>query len=153
MRLVGDVGMLKETAVTAALPLAANVLVLLGMVTVMMVVDWQLALIALLPLPALWFASIRAGKKIQTASRKQRKVEGEMAATAPRRCPRCAPSRPCRSRIAPPTAFRAPTAKACRAMCGPSGSRRGWNGWSICWSPAPSRWSCISALCRCCAVG
>ena len=82
MRLIGDVAMLKETAVTAALPLAANVLVLLGMVTVMMVVDWQLALIALLPLPALWFASIRAGKKIQTASRKQRKVEGEMAATA-----------------------------------------------------------------------
>ncbi|WP_111560112.1 ABC transporter ATP-binding protein [Paracoccus sediminilitoris] len=82
MRLIGDVAMLKETAVTAALPLTANVLVLLGMVTVMMVVDWQLALIALLPLPALWFASIRAGKKIQTASRKQRKVEGEMAATA-----------------------------------------------------------------------
>ncbi|WVJ73754.1 ABC transporter ATP-binding protein [Paracoccus marcusii] len=82
MRLIGDVAMLKETAVTAALPLAANVLVLLGMVAVMMVLDWQLALIALIPLPVLWFASIRAGKKIQAASRKQRKVEGQMAATA-----------------------------------------------------------------------
>ena len=79
MRLIGDVAMLKETAVTAGLPLAANVL---GMVAVMMVLDWQLALIALIPLPVLWFASIRAGKKIQAASRKQRKVEGQMAATA-----------------------------------------------------------------------
>ncbi|TJZ89871.1 ABC transporter ATP-binding protein [Paracoccus gahaiensis] len=82
MRLIGDVGMLKETAVTAALPLAANVLVLLGMIVVMLVLDWQLALIALLPLPVLWLCSIRAGKKIQTVSRKQRKVEGDMAATA-----------------------------------------------------------------------
>jgi ATP-binding cassette, subfamily B, bacterial len=35
MRLIGDVGMLKETAVTAALPLAANVLILVGMIAVM----------------------------------------------------------------------------------------------------------------------
>ncbi|WP_209428290.1 ABC transporter ATP-binding protein [Pararhodobacter sp. SW119] len=82
MRLIGDVGMLKETAVTAALPLAANVLVLVGMVVVMLVLDWQLALIALLPLPLLWLSSIRVGKKIQTISRKQRRIEGDMAATA-----------------------------------------------------------------------
>jgi ATP-binding cassette, subfamily B, bacterial len=82
MRLIGDVGMLKETAVTAALPLAANVLVLVGMVVVMLVLDWQLALIALLPLPLLWLSSIRIGKKIQTISRKQRRIEGDMAATA-----------------------------------------------------------------------
>ncbi len=82
MRLIGDVGMLKETAVTAALPLAANILVLVGMVVVMLVLDWQLALIALLPLPLLWLSSIRIGKKIQTISRKQRRIEGDMAATA-----------------------------------------------------------------------
>ena len=82
MRLIGDVGMLKETAVTAALPLAANVLVLVGMVSVMLVLDWQLALIALLPLPLLWLGSIRIGRKIQDVSRKQRRLEGDMAATA-----------------------------------------------------------------------
>jgi ATP-binding cassette, subfamily B, bacterial len=82
MRLIGDVGMLKETAVTAALPLAANVLVLAGMIAVMLVLDWQLALIALLPLPLLWLGSIRVGKKIQDVSRKQRRLEGDMAATA-----------------------------------------------------------------------
>jgi ATP-binding cassette subfamily B protein len=82
MRLIGDVGMLKETAVTAALPLAANILILLGMTAVMLVLDWQLALIALLPLPLLWLSSVRTSKRIQTISRSQRKREGDMAATA-----------------------------------------------------------------------
>jgi ATP-binding cassette, subfamily B, bacterial len=82
MRLIGDVGMLKETAVTAALPLAANVLVLVGMIAVMLALNWQLALIALLPMPLLWLSSVRIGRRIQEVSRKQRQREGEMAATA-----------------------------------------------------------------------
>ncbi len=81
MRLVSDVGMLKETAVTAALPLAANVLVLVGMLGVMLYLDWQLALMALSPLPILWLVSQRASRKIRTVSRTQRKREGELAAT------------------------------------------------------------------------
>ncbi|MGI3212337.1 ABC transporter ATP-binding protein [Roseovarius tibetensis] len=81
-RLISDVGMLKETMVTAALPLAANAMVLVGMVGVMLWLDWQLALIALVPLPLLWLGSVRTGKKIQDVSRKQRKLEGDMAATA-----------------------------------------------------------------------
>jgi len=81
-RLIGDVGMLKETMVTAALPLAANVLVLVGMVAVMLWLDWQLALIALVPLPLLWLGSVRVGRRIQDVSRKQRRLEGDMAATA-----------------------------------------------------------------------
>lgn len=82
MRLIGDVGMLKETAVTAALPLAANVLVLVGMIGVMLALNWQLALLALLPLPLLWLSTLRIGRRIQVVSRKQRKREGDMAATA-----------------------------------------------------------------------
>jgi ATP-binding cassette subfamily B protein len=81
-RLIGDVGMLKETMVTAALPLVANALVLVGMLGVMLWLDWQLALIAILPLPLLWLGSVHIGRKIQTVSRKQRKLEGDMAATA-----------------------------------------------------------------------
>jgi ATP-binding cassette, subfamily B, bacterial len=82
MRLIGDVGMLKETAVTAALPLAANLLILVGMVGVMLLLDWQLTLLALLPLPLLWLSSLKMGRAIQTISRTQRKREGDMAATA-----------------------------------------------------------------------
>lgn len=81
MRLVSDVGMLKETAVTAALPLAANLLVLTGMLTVMLVLDWQLALLALSPLPVLWLVSLKLTRRIREVSRTQRKREGELAAT------------------------------------------------------------------------
>jgi ATP-binding cassette subfamily B protein len=82
VRLISDVGMLKETAVTAAMPLAVNTLILVGMVGVMLWLDWQLALIALLPLPLLWLSSLRFGRKIQDVSRKTRATEGQMAATA-----------------------------------------------------------------------
>jgi ATP-binding cassette subfamily B protein len=74
--------MLKETAVTAAMPLAVNTLVLAGMVGVMLWLDWQLALIALLPLPLLWLSTLRIGRRIQGVSRETRQTEGEMAATA-----------------------------------------------------------------------
>ncbi|KIT16850.1 ABC transporter ATP-binding protein [Jannaschia aquimarina] len=82
VRLISDIGMLKEAAVTALMPLAVNVLVLAGMVAVMLWLDWQLALIALLPLPILYLASLRMGRRIQGISRKVRKTEGAMAATS-----------------------------------------------------------------------
>jgi len=82
VRLISDIGMLKETAVTALMPLAVNTLVLAGMVGIMLWVDWQLALIALAPLPLLWLSTVNFGRRIQTVSRKTRATEGEMAATA-----------------------------------------------------------------------
>lgn len=82
MRLIADVGMLKEATVTAALPLAANALVLVGMMAVMAWLDWRLALLAVLPLPLLWLATLRIGRRIQEVSRKQRMREGAMAASA-----------------------------------------------------------------------
>jgi ATP-binding cassette, subfamily B, bacterial len=82
MRLIGDVGMLKEVMVTAALPLAANLLILLGMAAVMLVLDWRLALIAFAPLPLLWLTTLRFGRRIREVSRVQRAREGAMAATA-----------------------------------------------------------------------
>ena len=82
LRLVGDVGMLKDTAVTAALPLIGNVLVLAGMIGVMLWLDWRLALVALIPLPLLWMATRHVSARIGQASRAQRKREGAIAATA-----------------------------------------------------------------------
>jgi ATP-binding cassette, subfamily B, bacterial len=82
LRVVSDVGMLKEAAVTAFLPMLANILVIAGMAGVMLWVNWQLALLAFLPLPLLWFATTRIGKRIQAVSKKQRQREGAMAATA-----------------------------------------------------------------------
>lgn len=82
LRVVGDVGMLKEAAVTAFLPMLANILVVAGMAAVMLWLNWQLALLAFLPLPLLWLATAKIGKQIGEVSRQQRKREGAMAATA-----------------------------------------------------------------------
>ncbi|MFV0493010.1 MAG: ABC transporter ATP-binding protein [Pseudorhodobacter sp.] len=82
MRLISDVGMLRETAVTALMPIAANLLVLAGMIGVMFWLDPLLALVALLPLPVLAVLSTHMGGRIRKVSREQRRREGVMAATA-----------------------------------------------------------------------
>jgi ATP-binding cassette, subfamily B, bacterial len=82
LRLTGDVGMLRDTLVTAALPLAANALIVTGMLAVMAWLDWRLALVALAPLPLLALGSRRVGRRIQEVSRVQRQREGAMAAVA-----------------------------------------------------------------------
>lgn len=80
MRIVGDIGMMREVAVTAMMPLAANILVLVGMGAVMLWLNWQLALLALMPLPLLALTTVRLGRRIQAVSRKQRGREGNIAA-------------------------------------------------------------------------
>lgn len=82
LRLLGDVGMLKETLVTAALPLVASVLVLVGMLGVMLALNWRLALVAMLPVPLLWLSGLTIRRRIREASRSQRHRESTMAASA-----------------------------------------------------------------------
>jgi len=80
MRVVGDIGMMREVAVTAVMPLAANVLILVGMGAVMLWLNWQLALLALAPLPLLALTTVRLGRRIQAVSREQSGREGNIAA-------------------------------------------------------------------------
>lgn len=82
VRLIGDVGLLKEVAVTAALPLLGNLLILAGMIAVMFWMHWQLALLMLLVLPLFWLSTVAFGERLRTVSRKQRQREGALAATA-----------------------------------------------------------------------
>ncbi|WP_416192582.1 ABC transporter ATP-binding protein [Neisseria sp. CCUG12390] len=82
MRLVSDVGMLREAVVTALMPMLANIFVLSGMLAVMMYLDWKLTLFAVASLPLLWFTTKRSGKRIHEVSREQRKKEGGMASKA-----------------------------------------------------------------------
>lgn len=81
-RLVGDIGRLQEVTVTAALPLFANTLTLVGMAGVMFFLDWQLALVALALFPLFSPSLFKLGGRIRTVSRKQRQREGEMAGMA-----------------------------------------------------------------------
>ncbi|MDQ3458809.1 MAG: ABC transporter ATP-binding protein/permease [Deinococcota bacterium] len=82
LRVISDVGMLKEIAVTAVLPMLGNIFILIGMLAVMFLLQWQLALIAVAIFPIFWLVSARQGNLIREVSRKQRKREGAMAAMA-----------------------------------------------------------------------
>ncbi|HXG43303.1 MAG TPA: ABC transporter ATP-binding protein [Gemmatimonadales bacterium] len=81
-RLSRDVDLLKEVTVTAALPLAANLLILLAMAGLMLWLDWALALLALGTLPFFWLAAARLAPRIHRAARRQRAREGAVASAA-----------------------------------------------------------------------
>jgi ATP-binding cassette, subfamily B, bacterial len=72
MRVMSDVGMLKDVAVTALLPMVGNVLVFVGMFVVMLFLDWRLALISLALFPLFHLTSLRLGKRIQEGIRSTR---------------------------------------------------------------------------------
>ncbi|MDN3685652.1 ABC transporter transmembrane domain-containing protein [Vibrio sinaloensis] len=66
IRLIGDMGMIKEVAVTAVVPLISSGLIFTLILSAMLWLNWQLALIALLPLPILWLVTIKKSKKRYT---------------------------------------------------------------------------------------
>ena len=81
-RLVSDIARMQDVAVTAGLPLAANVLTLLVMVVVMFVLDPLLALVVVAAVAVFLVTSSGSSKRITTASRRTRKSEGQLANTA-----------------------------------------------------------------------
>ncbi len=82
MRVMSDVGVVADVGLTALLPLAANTLVMVGMASLMIWLHWPLALLALGLLPGFWFLTWRTGQSLTDVTRKQRRREGAMAATA-----------------------------------------------------------------------
>lgn len=82
LRLVNDVTQLKEVTVSALLPMLANIFILTGMFAVMLALNWQLALLSLIPLPVMWYTAKRSSRLIHEASRRTRRREGTLAATA-----------------------------------------------------------------------
>ena len=82
VRVIGDIGLLKDVAVTAFMPMIGAVLVLATMAGLMLWLNWKLALLVLLSAPLYWIPTFFLSKKIQIASRSQRKRESSMASTA-----------------------------------------------------------------------
>lgn len=76
-RLTGDVRMMRDLLVNAIVYFAARILVIAGTLIVMFVMDWRLALAALLVLPGLFFVSRWFAVKIRSAARRQRRKEGD----------------------------------------------------------------------------
>lgn len=81
-RITSDVGRLKEVAVTAALPLLGNVVMLVAMVGVVVVMDWKLALCMLVVFPIFFLTGRSVTGRIHEVSRKQRRAEGQLATLA-----------------------------------------------------------------------
>ena len=81
VRMMNDVGMLQDVAVTALFPLLAKVFIVAGMMGLMFWMRWQLALIAVAVFPLFWLRSITVGRRIREVARQQRRREGAMAAT------------------------------------------------------------------------
>jgi ATP-binding cassette subfamily B protein len=82
VRLVGDIGVMRDVAVTALLPLITNLLILVSMAGVMLWFNWRLALVALALLPLVALSTHRLTGRIQHTAREQRRHEGELAARA-----------------------------------------------------------------------
>ena len=78
-RVIGDIGLLKDVAVTALMPLIGSILILTLMLGMMFWLHWKLTLIVLLTLPFYWLPSVHLGRKIREVSRKERKREGAIA--------------------------------------------------------------------------
>jgi len=82
VRVINDVNRLKDAAVTAILPLLANVLILVGMVFFMFWLRWELALLSLATAPLFWLSTVKISGRIRQVAREAREREGVMAATA-----------------------------------------------------------------------
>jgi ATP-binding cassette subfamily B protein len=82
LRVIADAGVLRDVTVTALLPFVTSFLTLAAMVAFMFWVNWQLTLLALLPLPFAGLKLSRLGRRMRESARTQRRREGAMAATA-----------------------------------------------------------------------
>ncbi len=82
IRVISDVGLLKDVVVTALLPMVGNTLILIGMVGLMLWLHLELTLLALATIPLFSLTTVRLSRRIKEVSRKQRKQEGAMASTA-----------------------------------------------------------------------
>lgn len=82
VRVMNDVSLLQDAAVTALLPLLARLLMLAGMVATMFWMNATLALLATVLLPLFALRTVRLSRRLKSVAQQQRQREGLMAATA-----------------------------------------------------------------------
>ena len=78
-RLTGDVRMMRDLLIDAAVFFAARTVVMVGTVAIMLAMDWRLTLAALIVLPGLVWVTQVYGLRIKDAARRQRRKEGKIA--------------------------------------------------------------------------
>lgn len=80
VRVIGDIGLLKDVTVTALLPLLGTLFVLGGMLLVMFWVEWRLALVAIGVVPFFALITVHRSRSIHEVAQQQRRREGTLAA-------------------------------------------------------------------------
>ncbi|HET9400621.1 MAG TPA: ABC transporter ATP-binding protein, partial [Candidatus Acidoferrales bacterium] len=80
-RVTSDIGAIQDFVTSALLGIAADVLTLGGMITVMFYLNWRFTLIALSVAPPLFFVVYAYTRRIKKASRDVRKKESELMST------------------------------------------------------------------------
>ena len=78
-RLTGDINNLRELLVASAVPLVSEAVILVGFVAVMFVMNWRLALLAIVTIPVIFCLVRGYSLRIRQATRQQRRREGELA--------------------------------------------------------------------------
>ena len=79
MRFTGDINNLRQLLAASLLSLVSESIILVGFVTVMFIMNWQLALLAIVTTPSILVLLVFYSSRIRTAARKQRRREGELA--------------------------------------------------------------------------
>ena len=80
--ITSDTNVLRDALIEFVLTFISEFLTLLGMVVIMVAVNWRLSLIVLAVSPVLAFLSLLRYRKIRDSARRQRKAEGQIAAKA-----------------------------------------------------------------------
>lgn len=78
-RLTGDILMLRELLVASLLAFVSEWVVVVGFVAVMFLVEWRLALVAVVAVPVILASATFYSQRMRVATRKQRRREGELA--------------------------------------------------------------------------
>lgn len=78
-RLTGDINMLRELLVGALLSVIGESVILVGFVFVMFLMEWRLALVAVIVIPVVFILLSVFSARIRQAATKQRRREGELA--------------------------------------------------------------------------
>lgn len=78
-RFTGDINNLRQLLAATLLSMITETIILAGFVTVMFIMNWRLALLAVITMPTILILLIFYSSRIRTAARKQRRREGELA--------------------------------------------------------------------------
>jgi ATP-binding cassette, subfamily B, bacterial len=79
-RLTGDINQLRQSVVASMLAFFSNAVIIVGFLVIMFLMEWRLAVMAVGIVPVLFGILTVYSGRIRTATRKQRRREGELAA-------------------------------------------------------------------------